>query len=231
MIKYIKIYYFLILFSICYGVNGQDHLIPLEGVLFESDFSHEYHMNIRKVLIGQIISDKYGEEAEVQLIITPSFSPESELAIRYDWDNDNYRIMYGKCEKSIWKSKGDLSNKIKLVDKLIDTQDLILIFKLYETAINKTQYLKTSTTISENKIVKTAKGGLGNDGTNYYFSKSSFGIQAGKTWSPRKETLMNELVQINLEIIELLKNSANADFKLDENLSNRIEKLIIKIKK
>jgi len=114
----------------------------------------------------------------------PSFTPENVLDISLNYDTKKYFLTYHIAKESIWYS--EKKNKIKVINKQkeISKESVELIKELYEIAISKTKY--------------TEKDHVGFDGVTYYFSINSHGQKTGLTWSPKKGTIMAELVRSHL---------------------------------
>ena len=180
-----------------------DHLVPEAGIFNIYDFQYEYYSTVRNELF-----DGLEDRPIVRYQRMPSFSGENLLNI-YKTDS-TFRIIYHESKRSIWYNP-EIKPVIYKFTKQITVEEVNLIKSLYKAAIDNAQYPEEDV--------------RGLDGTTYIFSYQAYGLRTGKTWSPRKGTLLNRLVKISDQIIENVK-VVNKKLIVTEAIEEQILSLI-----
>ncbi len=201
--------FILLLFSII-SINAfsqDDHLEPVSGYFDLYEYKYQYYSNIKSILF----KDLY-DSPEIRYFVRPSFTPEYVLQIEYNREKKIYYIVFHKAQKSIWYTKKKKSIKVKKTRKKISKKDVELIKKLYINAIKKTKYGQKDISYF--------------DGITYTFTVANKGLKSGETHSPKQNTKMYELIQINEKII---KDIEGIFVGLSPSIKKRIKKLSDKI--
>ena len=203
--------------------NQSDYLVPAESLLNSYPYRIKYMEKVKEILFNEL-----PEYFDIQYFVTPSFETERVLIIRKN------KIIYHKAKQSIWKNyykefteKSVKSKKNKIaVEKYncrINNDDNKLIKKLYRTVLSKARFR----IFTENELQNLV---IGNDGTTYSFTLFDYGATEGKTWSPKKDSKMYRLVEINNDLIKIVKNTSENDtIVLSSNIKKRIKKIIDEI--
>lgn len=205
-------------------VNQSDYLVPTESLLNSYPYRIRYVNKIKEILFNGL-----PQYFDIQYFATPSFETERVLIIRKN------KIYYHQAKQSIWyhyfeeingKENNSSKSKEVVVKKYkndINTSDAKLIKRLYRAALSKARFRIFTESELNNLIIS-------NDGTTYSFSLSDYGISEGQTWSPKKDSRMYRLVEINDDLISIVKNTNENDIiTLPSNLKKRIKKLIDEI--
>ncbi len=204
----------LILVLIIFGLLNlsaqvNDHLEPVNGMLFDYDFQVEYHSKIRKILLKGLTDSPH-----LRFLTLPSFKPTYVLDIDKEFEPDRYFVTFHRSEKKIWYNKEWEKVKIKKYKSELSKKSAEILIELYKEAINQTKYIKTDV--------------IGFDGTNYFFSVFDNGTKTGTVWAPSKNSRMGKLVEISNTVIELVEKGKKViDF--NSELTNRIESLLIEL--
>ena len=183
---YQGLYLLLSLNSLTCSVSAQtfnDHLIPEVGIFNIYDFQYEYYSNVKNKLFNGI-----EDRPIIRYQRIPSFSGENLLNI-YKRDS-TFEIIFLEAKQSIWYNP-EIKPVIYQYRKQITEEEVSLIKALYKAAIDNVRYPKEDI--------------RGLDGTTYIFSYLAYGLRTGKTWSPKKGTLLDRLVDISNQIIENVK--------------------------
>jgi hypothetical protein len=154
-----------------------DQLEPTEELTDKSFVLKDYYNGLfAKLLKG------FSENSVARYIVIPSFS--IEYAFSLEEDSSGFTLKAGQCKTSYWYSNKKDSVKVISTNLPIDKDLGALIKKLFSVVVNNT------------KKPDPLTGGL--DGTTYYFSIHSKdgNYITGKKWSPKKGTIMFDLVQL-----------------------------------
>ena len=186
-----------------------DHLEPVNGMLFDYDFQVEYHSKIRKILLKGLTDSPH-----LRFLTLPSFKPTYVLDIDKEFEPDRYFVTFHRSEKKIWYNKEWEKVKVKKYKSELSKKSAEILIELYKEAINQTKHIKTDV--------------IGFDGTNYFFSVFDNGTKTGTVWAPSKNSRMGKLIEISNTVIELVEKGKKViDF--NSELTNRIESLLIKL--
>ena len=207
----ISIIAYLCCFLSNFNVIAQNNLEPVQSIYDIYDFQFVYYSTVRKILFKGL-----SDSPEIRYQVMPSFTPENVLVIEYDDEKKKYYLKYHIGKESIWYSKNREKVKVDRFKKEIDKASVDLIKLLFQTAVLKAKFPE--------EIIE------GNDGTNYYFSVSHYGMKSGTIWSPAEYSNTGKLVSIGNTLIELAKSNTSI-VKFDIKFIEKIKVLMIDLKK
>jgi len=197
------LYLLLPFLGLTYNVSAQtinDHLMPEVGIFHQYDYQYDYYSNVRNKLL-----DGLDDRPIIRYQRMPSFSGENVLNI-YELRDSTFEISYHESNRSIWYNPEEKPIIYKF-RKSISEREVSLIKALFKSAIDNVRYPKEDV--------------MGLDGTTYIFGYQALGLRTGKTWSPKKGTLLNLLVKISDQIIDNVK-IANKEFIITAEIEDQI---------
>lgn len=214
-----------------------DHLQPEEG-LFGYTMPNPYYEAVSERLLSST------EYRKCQVVFLPSFSQESSVYIEYNNGNSNgpLNVVTSYLKKQLWFEMQELMeanadkngtyyvgveaqrkvlpkihSKVDRFEAPIEKNIAIALEQVWIEMLNQTHYSEK------------AKRGL--DGETYHFANFTLGLgyRTGKAWSPDKDTLIYEFV----ELAKVLRNYPSLHQqdrkKAAQNLLSRAKNLLIRM--
>jgi hypothetical protein len=172
-------------------------LEPDEGYFSSYRFLHQYHKQVRDILLKEA-----ADEPLARMVELPSFSP--EYAVALEDRKEGIRLIRYETSEPIWNNKNPDQVKVAMLQAEIDKETSGVIHEVFFSAVSRSRYADDSPS--------------GLDGAFYHFSayRQNFGLRGGQVWSPDQHTLadalvnyalgMNEYVDANGEEKEALKS-------------------------
>jgi len=189
--------------------KAKSHLVPAESYFSSYDFQHKNSNKVRNELLKDVSHSHLA-----QVVYLPSFQSASALILQSD-DRGKPILMY--LEYGLNNKDQALSSKVIInkSSKPVSVKLAKVINQLWMKALSTTRYPKKSLS--------------GLDGESFYFSAfgDHIGLRAGWAWSPDKDSLPYDLLQIAQSLRELIsKQSSIAD---EESIIKNAEKLLTRI--
>ncbi|MGJ8655832.1 MAG: hypothetical protein ACSHX6_05215 [Akkermansiaceae bacterium] len=166
-------------------------LEPAEGYFSSYNFSHEYRIKVRNILLKGI-SDK----PDAMLVTLASFSPETAIVL------SEGELIELKCSKQIWNNDAP--------EKIIVKKRSIRLSKELAEAVQTLWFDALGSTRYSNE----RRAGL--DGASHYFTsfRVGLGLRAARAWSPAEKSLPSELLRVAHELINLKAGESKTEKKL-----------------
>ena len=146
-------------------------LEPAEGYFSSYQFSHQYHVKVRDILLKGVT-----DTPDAMLLALGN--PEGAIVFtKGEW-------ISLKCSERIWNNNSPEKITVEKTSLHISKELAEAIHNLWFDALGTTSYPSES------------RSGL--DGVTYYFTsfKLNHGLRAGKAWSPEKKSLPYELLEV-----------------------------------
>lgn len=203
------------------NVVKDDHLNPVEAIFDMYDHSLDYYSNIRSILLKGL-----NVSPEVRYLVVPSFEVEYLFQIEKANLGNNYGIVVRRAKESIWYTKDKSKIRVETWHNSLSDADADLIITLFRRAVAGVKNPEVS--FEEKNLIDI----IGLDGTSHFFScmeHNQIGLRTGVTWSPKKGSKMERLVNIANRITEWAKSNKGTVVLPDElktaivNLTNELK--------
>ena len=225
----IRLIFVISFFTISLGVYAQkdsqdSHLEPVEFKYYTAE-GKEYYDNIFSLL-----HKNFTEKPIIRFTVIPSFGREYALSVeqkrrKYYLASNTLSESYWRAIRSYRKDKVTMTSKQQKIDKSFYE----LIQQLFEIATSQIRMreVEKQITIIDGEVYTTVPS-MKLDGVKYYFSttNSTGEILIGKAHSPSKNTLMDRLVDICIDLYFL---SQGKDISKNE-LESKMKSLITDMK-
>ena len=189
------------------GRLQDDHLQPAPDYFSAYSYQHDYYSQIRHYLL-----DSLGDRPIARVVVKPSFSVEYVVSV--DSSGGVIYLTYARISKSIWSYREKEALRVITTKTAIGKPLAQALNKLFFEAAAQTRYPKRRYAISPNGQELEVLS-IGTDGTTYVFMSfaSGHGIWSGQTWSPPKNTRMNDLVDISDALVKFVADTTDRTAK------------------
>ncbi|MDO7846827.1 hypothetical protein Q5H92_10700 [Hymenobacter sp. M29] len=191
-----------------------DHLEPAPSYFDSYNFQHTYYQAVRDVLCAGLPDDPLA-----RVFVRRSFEPEYVLSL--EEKDRRYYLTYRVCRRSIWVGLAEKNRRPVPVhsSRVPLRQPVALgVAQAFNAAIRQSRY-------------PAAGSQSGMDGTQYTFTAFQLGIgmRGGETWSPRPQTPMWALVELQKTLRLVALTPTNG--LLQEKLLQQAQQLLPRLSK
>ena len=193
---------------------GYDHLEPTPSYFDSYNYEHSYYQAVRNVLCAGLPDDPLA-----RVFVRRSFQPEYVLSL--EEKDQHYSLTYRVCRSSVWVRLAEKNHQpVSVHTSRVPLRPPVAraVAQAFNAAIGQTRY-------------PTGGSQSGLDGTRYTFAafQRGIGMQSGETWSPRPQTRMWALVELQKTLRLVALTPTNG--LLQQHLLQQAQQLLPRLSK